>query len=56
MSGKTHYQQKLVRILYEDSDYIVFDKPAGLLVIPTPKKEKSILVNIVNSQYIRKER
>jgi len=41
----------LIDILYEDDYYIVFDKPAGLLVIPTPKNECKTLVNIVNQQY-----
>ncbi|HQP10035.1 MAG TPA: RNA pseudouridine synthase [Candidatus Omnitrophota bacterium] len=40
-----------IKILYEDDHYIVFDKPAGLLVIPTSKNEKRTLVNIVNQQY-----
>jgi len=31
-------QSKPIAILYEDDQYVVFDKPAGLLVIPTPKK------------------
>ena len=40
-----------VRVLYEDDFFVVFDKPAGLLVIPSPKNEKFTLVNIVNAQY-----
>ena len=40
-----------IKILYEDDYYIVFDKPANLLVIPTPKNEENTLVNIVNEQY-----
>ncbi|MDP8265044.1 MAG: RNA pseudouridine synthase [Candidatus Aceula lacicola] len=43
-------QSKPIAILYEDDQYVVFDKPAGLLVIPTPKKEQRTLVNIVNWQ------
>lgn len=42
---------KSIPILYEDEQFVVFDKPAGLLVVPTPKKEKNTLVNIVNHQY-----
>jgi len=45
---------KQIQILYEDDGYIVFDKPSGLLVIPTPKNEKNTLVNIVNEQYADK--
>ena len=37
--------------MYEDESCVVFNKPAGLLVIPTPKNEKNTLVNIVNHQY-----
>lgn len=40
-----------INILYEDDHIIVFDKPTGLLVIPTPKSEQKTLVNIVNRQY-----
>jgi len=42
---------KAIQILYEDEGWIVFDKPAGLLVIPTPRNEENTLVNIVNQQY-----
>ena len=38
-----------IRILFEDAYYIVFDKPSGLLVIPSPKKETNTLIHIVNS-------
>ncbi len=37
-----------IKVLYEDECLIVFDKPAGLLVIPSPKKEKNTLIDIVN--------
>jgi len=46
-----HKRQNLVSILYEDDEYIVFDKPSGLLVIPTPKKESKTLAALVNQQY-----
>lgn len=42
-----------ISILYEDSYYVVFDKPSGLLVIPTPQNEQNTLVNIVNAQCVR---
>ena len=45
-------KNRLIEILYEDDNYIIFNKPAGLLVIPTPKKEKSTLISIVNEQYV----
>jgi len=37
-----------VPILYEDGDCVVFNKPSGLLVIPTEKNEQHTLVTIVN--------
>lgn len=37
-----------LKTLYEDDRYIAFDKPAGLLVIPSPKKEKNTLMDLVN--------
>ena len=39
-----------IEILYADKEYIVFNKPAGLLVIPSPKKETDTLVHRVNKQ------
>ena len=45
------FLSKMIPILYEDECCIVFQKPAGLLVIPTPKKESQTLVSIVNHQY-----
>lgn len=40
-----------IKVLYEDDDYIVFDKPSGLLVIPSPEGEKRTLVQLVNEQH-----
>src|SRR3990167_6416126 len=42
---------KTIPLLYEDQYYVVFDKPPGLLVIPTPANEKRTLVNLVNLEY-----
>ena len=39
-----------IPILYEDADCLVFNKPSGLLVIPTDKNEDRTLVNLVNDQ------
>src|SRR5208282_4721083 len=39
-----------VPVLYEDENCLVFNKPSGLLVIPTDKNEHRTLVNIVNQQ------
>ena len=43
-----------IKVLFEDEHYVVFDKPAGLLVIPSPKEDNT-LVHIVNSRYISPE-
>jgi len=42
---------KAIASLFENDRCIVFDKPAGLLVIPTPKGESRTLVSLVNEQY-----
>lgn len=47
---------KPIPILYQDERVIVFDKPAGLLVIPTPARETRTLVSIVNAQYAPADR
>jgi 23S rRNA-/tRNA-specific pseudouridylate synthase len=39
-----------IPVLYEDENCLVFNKPSGLLVIPTDKNEERTLVNIVNQQ------
>ena len=39
-----------IRVLYEDDSVVVFDKPSGLLSVPTPKNERNTLVNRVNEQ------
>ncbi len=39
-----------IPILYEDDQYVVFDKPSGLIVIPSPKGETRTLVSLVNDQ------
>lgn len=38
------------KIIYEDDWLIVVDKPSGLLVIPTPKKEKNTLTDLLNQE------
>lgn len=37
-----------IPILYEDDWLMIVDKPSGLIVIPTPKKEKRTLTSILN--------
>ncbi len=39
-----------IETLYEDAEYIVFNKPAGLLVVPSPHHESDTLVHRVNEQ------
>jgi 23S rRNA pseudouridine1911/1915/1917 synthase len=39
-----------IPVLYEDENCLVFNKPSGLLVVPTDKNEDRTLVNIVNEE------
>lgn len=41
---------KRYNIIYEDDYILVVDKPAGLLVIPTPKKEANTLTDLLNRE------
>ena len=41
---------KRYRIVYEDEQLIVVDKPSGMLVIPTPKKETNTLTDLLNRE------
>lgn len=41
-------------ILYEDDAIIVVDKPSGMLVIPTPKKEENTLTTLLNAELDRR--
>lgn len=41
---------KKIEILYEDEYLIAFDKPSGIVTIPTPKEKNNTLVNRVNEQ------
>lgn len=38
------------RIVYEDEQLIIVDKPAGMLVIPTPNKETNTLTDLLNRE------
>lgn len=38
-----------IPVVYEDDWLLVVDKPAGLLTIPTPRKESNTLTNILNT-------
>jgi RluA family pseudouridine synthase len=40
-----------IKVLYEDNNFIVFDKPSGLLVIPSLKNDRMTLRRIVNEQH-----
>ena len=40
-----------IAVLYADENFMVFDKPAGILVIPAPGDTRRTLVDIVNHQY-----
>jgi 23S rRNA pseudouridine1911/1915/1917 synthase len=39
---------KRYKIIFEDDSIIVVDKPSGMLVIPTPKKETNTLTDLLN--------
>ncbi|MFA5085551.1 MAG: RluA family pseudouridine synthase [Candidatus Omnitrophota bacterium] len=41
---------KRYKIAYEDDQLIIVDKPSGLLVIPTPKKETNTLTDLLNRE------
>jgi tRNA pseudouridine32 synthase/23S rRNA pseudouridine746 synthase/23S rRNA pseudouridine1911/1915/1917 synthase len=43
--------QRPIEVLYQDEQLVVFNKPAGLLVIPSPKQEKYTLAALVNEQF-----
>lgn len=43
--------QKPIRVLYEDDIVVVFDKPSGILTIPSPQNEKHTLISLVNEQF-----
>ncbi|MCX5678042.1 MAG: RluA family pseudouridine synthase [Candidatus Omnitrophica bacterium] len=43
-------QAKRYRIVYEDDQLMVIDKPSGMLVIPTPKKETNTLTDLINQE------
>jgi len=46
----SHFEYKIsnIAVAYEDEWLLVVDKPAGLLTIPTPKKELRTLTSILN--------
>ena len=39
-----------IPVVYEDAFCVVFEKPAGMLTVPTPKNEKFTLDRVVNVQ------
>ncbi len=50
---KAKYQPKGVKILYEDKDIIVVEKPSGLLTMGTDR-DKSRTVHTILNDYVRK--
>lgn len=42
---------KTIPVLFSQDDIMVFDKPAGVLVIPAPGDDRPCLTEIVNFQY-----
>jgi len=45
-----------IPIVYEDEWLLVLDKPAGLLVVPTPKRESRTLTSILNDDAVKNNR
>ncbi len=50
MNARMKPSSKSVDILYKDDQYLVVNKPSGLVVIPTPRKEQRTLTSVVNWQ------
>jgi len=50
----TPMTEKRYRIVYEDEWLIIIDKPSGMLVIPTPKKETNTLTHLLNQELDRR--
>lgn len=42
---------KKIPVLFENETVVIFDKPSGLVVIPSPKNEAITMVGEVNRQY-----
>lgn len=47
-------QKERYTIVYEDDQIMVIDKPSGMLVIPTPKKETNTLTDLINRELDRR--
>jgi 23S rRNA pseudouridine1911/1915/1917 synthase len=45
---------KRYSIVYEDNSIIIIDKPSGMLVIPTPKRETNTLTDFLNQELDRR--
>ena len=43
--------ERVIPVLFEDGDCVVFDKPPGLLVIPTPQGESRTLIALADRQF-----
>jgi len=50
MKKNPSFFRKKIPIIYEDDYYMVFNKPANLLVIPNVQEKQKTLTNIVNVQ------
>jgi RluA family pseudouridine synthase len=42
--------EKRYTVIYEDEQLIAVDKPSGMLVIPTPKRETNTLTDLLNKE------
>lgn len=50
MSSEIKYKISNIPVVYEDDWLMVIDKPAGLITIPSPKKETRTLTSILNEE------
>ncbi|RKY31670.1 MAG: hypothetical protein DRP74_04335 [Candidatus Omnitrophota bacterium] len=54
MGNHVKYKISNIPVVYEDEWFLVIDKPAGLLTIPSPKKDSRVLTNILNEDLKRR--
>ncbi len=51
MVSHCKYKISNIPVIYEDDWLLIVDKPAGLLTIPTPRKEARTLTSILNAEF-----
>ncbi len=48
--------RNIIETIYEDEQFVIFNKPSGLLVIPSPNQDIKTLRDIVNNQFVDKDK